>query len=88
MKIDDKLVKAYYLRAIAHSKTHDYESGIEDIKQAIKLSPSDKLLRDEFENIKSLKQKHLQSQQQSMKSFFSGGLYQDKPVPQQKAGLP
>jgi hypothetical protein len=32
-----------------------YEEAIEDIKEAIKLNPSDKNLRDEFENIKNLK---------------------------------
>jgi pyruvate/oxaloacetate carboxyltransferase len=50
-------VKGYYLRAIANSKTNNYEEALDDIKTAIKLSPSDKNLRDEFENIKALKQK-------------------------------
>jgi hypothetical protein len=50
-------VKGYYLRAIANSKTNNFEEALDDIKTAIKLSPSDKNLRDEFENIKALKQK-------------------------------
>jgi tetratricopeptide (TPR) repeat protein len=51
--IDDKLVKAYYLRAQAKSKGRDYDGALSDIKEAIKLSPADKALRDEFEAIKA-----------------------------------
>lgn len=61
LEVDEKAVKAYYLRAIAHSKTNGFDEAIDDIKTAIKLSPSDKNLRDEFENIKALKQKYTQS---------------------------
>ena len=57
LMIDSQAVKAYYLRAIANSKTNNFEEAIEDIKTAIKLNPGDKALRDEFENIKALKQK-------------------------------
>lgn len=63
IQIDEKSVKAYYLRAIAHSKSNAFDEAINDIKTAIKLNPSDKNLRDEFENIKSLKQKYTKAQQ-------------------------
>ena len=55
--IDDKLTKAYFLRAQAKSKLKNYDEAITDIKEAIKLSPGDKALRDEFEAIKALKKK-------------------------------
>ena len=57
----EKSAKAYYLRAQAHAKLQSYEEAINDIKEAIKLSPSDKALRDEFENIKNLKKKSLEA---------------------------
>jgi hypothetical protein len=34
-------------------KMHQYDEAIQDIKEAIKITPSDKKLRDEFENIKA-----------------------------------
>ena len=56
--IDDKTTKAYFLRSKANLKLHNYDEAIDDIKAAIKLSPSDKNLRDEFENIKKERTKY------------------------------
>ena len=61
IEIDEKAVKAYYLRAQAFAKLTDFDEAITDIKEAIKLSPADKNLRDEFENIKNQRTKHLQT---------------------------
>lgn len=55
--IDKANPKCYYLRAQAYSKLKQYDEAINDIKEAIKLSPSDKNLREEFEAIKALKKK-------------------------------
>ena len=55
--IDDKNPKSYYLRAQAHSKLKDFDQALTDIKEAIKLNPADKNLRDEFEAIKAAKKK-------------------------------
>lgn len=55
--IDNQTAKAYYLRAQANSKLKNFEEAINDIKEAIKISPADKALRDEFEAIKALKKK-------------------------------
>lgn len=55
--LDDKAVKAYYLRAQAFSKLHQYDDATTEIKEAIKLSPGDKALREEFDKIKELKRK-------------------------------
>lgn len=62
LDIDDKHVKGYYLRSQAHMKLHNYDEAIQDIKEAIKLNPQDKKLRDDFENIKQLKKKHNETQ--------------------------
>jgi peptidylprolyl isomerase len=53
--IDKNTAKAYYLRAHAKSKTKQYDEAISDIKEAIKLSPADNTIRDEFEQIKKMK---------------------------------
>jgi tetratricopeptide (TPR) repeat protein len=50
--IDPKRVKAYYLRGIAHANKKNFDEGIADIKEAIKLMPNDANLRKEFEKIK------------------------------------
>lgn len=53
--LDDKAAKAYFLRAQAKKATKDFEGALIDIKEAIKVSPADKALRDEFEAIKAAK---------------------------------
>jgi tetratricopeptide (TPR) repeat protein len=58
LDIDEKTTKAYYLRSKAHLKLKNYDEAVDDIKAAIKLSPADKALRDEYENIKKEKQKY------------------------------
>lgn len=60
LDIDEKNSKAFYLRSAANYKLHNYDEATADIKEAIKLSPNDKKLREEFENIKKEKQKHNQ----------------------------
>jgi hypothetical protein len=44
----------------------NYEGAIEDIKQAIKLSPQDKKIRNELETIKAEKKKHISNQAAAM----------------------
>jgi tetratricopeptide (TPR) repeat protein len=63
LSIDEKAVKALYLRAQARAKISDFDEAITDIKEAIKLSPADKNLRDEFEQIKKQKQTYYGNQQ-------------------------
>jgi tetratricopeptide (TPR) repeat protein len=62
LDIDEKNVKAYYYRSIANHKVHQYDEAIQDIKEAIKIAPSDKNLRDEFETIKKAKQEYTKKQ--------------------------
>jgi len=57
---------------------HQYDEAISDIKEAIKISPEDKSLRDEFEKIKELRKKANEAQSKAAKSFFSQGLYNEK----------
>lgn len=89
--IDDKNPKCYYLRAQAYSKLKDFDQALTDIKEAIKLNPADKNLRDEFEAIKAAKKKETDHEKNLAKTLFSQGLYNEKaaPVKQRKAdGLP
>jgi len=41
------------LRAVANKMLHNYDEAISDIKEAIKINPADKNLRDEYEAIKA-----------------------------------
>ena len=45
IQIDKNAVKAFYLRSVAHTKLQNFEEALTDIKEAIKLSPSDKKFR-------------------------------------------
>jgi tetratricopeptide (TPR) repeat protein len=78
LDLDSKAVKGYYLRAQAHAKFHSYDEAISDIKDAIKLSPTDKSLREEFEKIKELRKKSNETQSKAARSFLSQGLYNEK----------
>lgn len=51
--VNDKSWKAWYQRGLANCKLHNYEESISDIKEAIKLDPSNKVLRAEFEKVKA-----------------------------------
>lgn len=51
---------------------------MDDIKNAIRLSPSDKNLRNHFELVKKEKADKAQSQKAALKKFFEGGVYNDK----------
>jgi len=51
--INDKSWKAWYQIGLANCKLHNYEESISDIKEAIKLDPSNKTLRAEFEKVKA-----------------------------------
>lgn len=79
--IDDKLTKAFYLRAQAQSKLKEFDAALTDIKEAIKLSPGDKALRDEYEVIKGAKQKESDAEREAAKKLFAKGLYNEKKVP-------
>ena len=52
LAIDDKAVKALYIRSQAHQSEKDLQEAMNDIKAAIKLSPNDKTFRALFEKIK------------------------------------
>lgn len=83
--IDDKAVKALYLRSVAFSKTAQLDESIEDIKNAIKLAPTDKNLRTHFETVKKEKADKSKSQSAALKKFFEQGVYNDKQAPTPKA---
>lgn len=89
--IDQSTVKAYYLRAQAQAKLRNFDEALTDIKEAIKLSPGDKTLRDEFEVIKGLKKKESESEKAAAQRLFAKGLYNEKEVPKVEkkvSGLP
>ena len=58
-----------------------YEEALNDIKEAIKLSPSDKNLRDEYEAIKASKKKETDHEKELARQLFSQGLYNEKSAP-------
>lgn len=66
LAIDPNATKALYQRYIAHLALKNFDEATEDLKAAIKLNPQDKKLRQDFENLKTEKQKHNQSQQAAM----------------------
>ena len=70
LDIDEKAVKAYFLRSQAHFKLRQYDEAIDDIKEAIKLSPNDKSLRNEFETIKKARAAHNETEQKNYQKFF------------------
>lgn len=78
LKIDPSAVKALTLRGIAHKMMKNFDEATDDLKSAIKLAPTDKKLREEFEILKEEKKKYGASQQQAMKQFFSQGIYNEK----------
>ena len=87
--IDNKAAKAFFLRAQAKKATKDYEGAMNDIKEAIRLSPADKALRDELESIRAAKQKEIDHEKEVAKKFISGsGLYPQKPAPPKAKAAP
>lgn len=76
--IDDKAVKALYLRSVAFFKTNQFDEALEDVRNAIKLDPKDKNLRTHFEAVKKAKADKGASQAAAMKKLFEQGVYNDK----------
>lgn len=77
LKIDEKAVKALYIRSQAYLSNVDLHLAMEDIKAAIKLSPNDKNFRAHFEKIKKQKQDS-KTMGGKMQAMFSQGLYNEK----------
>lgn len=78
LDIDSENPKAYYQRAIANMKLKQYDEAINDFKSSIKLNPTDKKLRDEFQKCKDMKKAYDKSQQSAFKAFFNTGVYNEK----------
>lgn len=70
INLDPKAMKALYQRGIAHMKLKNFEDATQDLKEAIKLNPSDKKMRADFETLKNLKKQHNQGQKNAMAKFF------------------
>lgn len=88
LDIDPKATKAYYLRSVANLKLAELAKASEDIKEAIKLAPSQKNLRDHFELVKAEKAKVAAKKKAQVKAFFSEGIYNEKTVKQNFNRLP
>lgn len=56
LAVDEKAVKALYIRSQAYQGEKELQSAMDDIKAAIKISPNDKNFRALFEKIKKQKQ--------------------------------
>ena len=81
LALDGEAVKALYLRSVAYRNIKQYDEAMQDIKAAIKLSPKDKKLREEYEKLKSESKNVNTSQAALMKNFFSEGIYNEKEAP-------
>ena len=55
IEIDPKAVKALWLRSIAYDKVTNFDEAIEDVKNAIRIMPNEKYLREHFELVKKNK---------------------------------
>ena len=82
--IDEKAVKAYYLRSVAFYKSQQLDEASDDIKTAIKLSPSDKNLRAHWEVVKKAAAEKNKSRKAALQKFFQEGVYNDKKAPTKK----
>lgn len=78
LDLDEKAVKALYLRGVANMKVKNFKEATDDLKTAIKLAPGDKKLRDEFEKLRAEKKKHSDAQAEAMRKALSQGLYNEK----------
>ena len=50
--INEKALKALYLRSQAYDKLNQFDEALDDIKACIRLAPNEKLYRDFFEKVK------------------------------------
>lgn len=78
LNLDEKAVKALYLRGVANMKSKNFKEATDDLKNAIKLAPGDKKLREEFEKLKAEKKKNADAQADAMRKALSQGLYNEK----------
>ena len=83
LEYEENNVKALFFRGVAYRHLKEFASASDDLKAAIKLSPSDKAMRAEFEALKEDKKKQLQTEKGIFEKAFGGGLYEEKvdPVP-------
>ena len=88
LKIDDKNIKAYSNRATAYQNLKQYDEAINDIKEVIKLNPSDKGPRQTLETLKELRKKQNASEANMFQKAFQAGLYSEKKNPEKKEILP
>lgn len=84
LEIEENNVKGLFFRAIANRHLKEFELATEDLKAAIKTSPNDKALRNEFATMKEEKKKYLESQKGAFEKAFAGGLYSEKKEPSRK----
>lgn len=56
LTLDEKTAKAWYLRSVAHLKSHNFDEATKDCKTAIILNAQDKAFREHWELIKKEKE--------------------------------
>lgn len=80
--IDETSAKALYLRSLANMHLASYTDALNDCRQAIKLQPQDKALRDHFEAIKTriddAKKDRTDKERKAASLIFSDSVYADK----------
>jgi peptidylprolyl isomerase len=78
IKLDEKAVKAFMHRSVAHLKQHNFDEATNDCKVAIQLNPNEKAYREHWDLIKKCKAEKQKSQKAAMQKLFSQGVYNEK----------
>jgi len=80
LKIDAKNVKARYRRAVAHRKLGNTDEAREDLKEALKLDPSNTAVKKELLSVKKELETIKAAQKKGLQKAFGTGsfLYDDK----------
>jgi len=80
LSVDPTNAKAVYLRGVAYKGLTNYEEACNNLKEAIKLNPSDKKIREEFESSKKLRDQNKNKEGNLFAQFLKSGVYSDRDV--------
>ena len=78
IRLDQTASKALWLRSIAHQQTKQWDEAYADIKQAVRVDPKNKEIRDLYETIKKQHDDAKAKLKGGFGNFFREGNYKDK----------
>ena len=76
--VNEKSTKAHYIKSQAFQKQQEYDKAVNSLKEAIKLSPNDRKLRQDLEVLNKEKAKHNETFGQKISNYIKGGIYNEK----------